>query len=214
MDERIVPFLKEHALALLLGTAGFICLGYGLFTLSAHPQADNGVEFQSDQHTSPEKNSISPKAGKQITIDVEGAVQKPGVYTLPATSRIQDALITAGGLSANADRKKVSQTINLAAPLIDSAKLYIPAAGDQSVASGGSSDTSSGSSDNVLGTSTKMVNINTASESDLDALPGVGPVTAQKIIANRPYQNAQDMVSKKAVGASVFSKIKDQVSVY
>ncbi len=214
MDERIILFLKEHALALLLGTAGLICLGYGLFTLSMQSKADNGVEFQSGQHAADQKRNVSSKSSKQITIDIEGAVHKPGVYTLPATSRIQDALIAAGGLAENADRKKVSQTVNLAAQLIDSAKLYIPPVGEQSSASGGVSDTSSGSSDSVLGAATKMININTASESELDALPGVGPVTAQKIIANRPYQGVQDMVSKKAVGASVFSKIKDQVSVY
>jgi competence protein ComEA len=214
MEEKIIPFLKEHALALGLGLTGMICLGYGLFSLSAQQKVDSGIDFQSDQQSTTEKSTVAPKAGKQITIDIEGAVEKPGVYTLPADSRIQDALITAGGLAENADRKKVSQTVNLAAPLIDSAKLYIPAAGEQSVASDTSSDTSSGSSNGVLGTMTKMVNINTASESDLDALSGVGPVTAQKIISNRPYQSPQDLVTKKAVGASVFSKIKDQVSVY
>jgi competence protein ComEA len=77
-----------------------------------------------------------------------------------------------------------------------------------------SEGTSSNSSGSVQGSSTGSVNINQATEEELDALPGVGPVTAQKIISNRPYQSVDDLVSKKAVGQSVFSKIKDQVRVY
>ena len=80
--------------------------------------------------------------------------------------------------------------------------------------SGSGANLSSGGGNGVLCAETKMVNINTASETELDALPGVGPVTAQKIISNRPYQKIDDLVSKKAVGASVFSKIKDQISIY
>jgi competence protein ComEA len=213
VDDYVIPFLKEHALALGLGLAGILCLGYGLVSLSASPKQDNGMDFQSN-HQAETAKSTTTKSTKEITVDIEGAVQKPGVYKLDSTSRIQDALIVAGGLSKNADRAKVSQNVNLAAPLIDSAKLYIPAVGEQSAPSGSSTNSSSGSTNGVLGAETKMVNINTASESELDALPGVGPVTAQKIIGNRPYQKIDELVSKKAVGASVFAKIKDQVSVY
>lgn len=213
MDERVVSFLKEHAIALGLGLAGLVCLGYGMISLSAPPKSGDGIDFQSQQGVT-EKSEASTKNGKEVTVDVEGAVEKPGVYKLDGDSRVQDALIAAGGLSSSADRQKVSQNVNLAAPLTDSAKLYIPFAGEQTMTSSGGTDSSSGIGNAVLGTSTKMVNINTASESELDALSGVGPVTAQKIISNRPYQKIDELVSKKAVGASVFSKIKDQVSVY
>lgn len=213
MDERVVAFVKEHAFALVFGLVGLGFLSYGLFTLSFSPKPDDGIQFQSG-HENGSAHSSAKKATKQITIDIEGAVQKPGVYKLDSGSRIQDALIAAGGLAANADRLKVSQTVNLAALLTDSAKLYIPSIGEQSMASGGGTDVSSGGTNGVLGTATKTVNINTASASELDALPGVGPATAQKIISNRPYEKIDDLVSKKAVGASVFAKIKDQISVY
>jgi len=75
-----------------------------------------------------------------------------------------------------------------------------------------SGDASSNLSGTVAGSST--VNINQASAEELDALPGIGPVTAQKIISNRPYQSAQDLLEKKVVGQSEFTKIKDEVSVY
>lgn len=207
-EEKILPFLKEHAFAIVFGFIGLLCIGYGLLTLSKPQQADT-VDFQTKSDDT--VRSVITPVGKQITIDIEGAVQKPGVYSLPPNSRIQDALIAAGGLSQTADRQRVAQTLNLAASLMDGAKLYIPAAGEQYA---GSEDVSNSSSGNVQGASSKTVNINQASETELDALPGVGPVTAQKIIAGRPYQSVQELVDKKIIGQSVYSKIKDQVSVY
>lgn len=206
--EQILLFFKEHVMALMFGIIGLLCLCYGFISLS-HPQQTSDSQFQNLQTPSiPVKIS---SVSKQITIDIEGAVQKPGVYKVPSDARIQDALIAAGGLSKDADRQQVAQNLDLAAPLTDGTKLYIPAIGEQMMTSGDTSNSSSGS---VQGASTGTVNINQASESELDALPGVGPVTAQKIINNRPYQSVQELLDKKVVGQSVFSKIKDQVSVY
>jgi competence protein ComEA len=209
-NENIRPFLKEHSIALVFGAIGLICLGYGLISLS-HPQSTDDSQFQNIQTPSGvSKNPPSP-VFKQITIDVEGAVEKSGVYKVTVDSRIQDALIAAGGLSQSADRHQVVQNLNLASPLIDGAKFYIPAVGEQMT---GSNDTSNSSPSTVQEGSNVMVNINQASESELNTLPGIEPVTAQKIISNRPYQSTQNILNKKAVGASEFTKIKDQISVY
>ncbi len=204
-EEQIFPFIREHVIALLCAVIGLICIGYGVINLS-YPQQKNDPQFPSIQPASAVNVSPTPK---QITIDIEGAVQKPGVYKISVDSRIQDALAAAGGLSQNADRQQVAQNLNLASPLTDGAKLYIPAVGEQMKTSG---DASSNLSGTVAGSST--VNINQASAEELDALPGIGPVTAQKIISNRPYQSAQDLLEKKVVGQSEFTKIKDEVSVY
>ena len=102
----------------------------------------------------------------------------------------------------------------MAAPLTDGAKLYIPAVGEQMTGSGESSNSSSADDNTVLGAQTKTININTASDSDLETLSGVGPATAQKIIAGRPYHSAQELLDKKIVGTSVFGKIKEKVTVY
>lgn len=204
--ESVLPFVKEHMVALGFGVIGLVCLGYGFFSL--RPQTPD-PQFQSlDAPATATK--IATPIPKQITIDVEGAVAKPGVYKIAADSRIQDAIGAAGGLSTDADHQQVAQNLNLASPLTDGGKLYIPAVGEQMMTSGMGSNGSSGTS--VAGAST--VNINQASEEALDALPGVGPVTAQKIIAGRPYQTVQDLLDKKVVGQSVFTKIKDQVTVY
>jgi competence protein ComEA len=155
------------------------------------------------------KTSVSPASAKEITVDIEGAVQKPGVYSLSATSRVQDALISAGGLSDKADRSKVSKAMNLAAKLVDGAKIYIPQEGEQAMASSGDSG-----GQTVLGSETSsVININTASESELDSLPGVGPATAAKIIKGRPYSSLEELIQKKILGTKVFSNIKDKIGL-
>jgi len=175
-------------------------MGFGLLTLSQPQTSESAGNPQPSQAAFSQPRTLISPIAKQITIDIEGAVEKPGVYTLPANSRIQNALIAAGGLSQTADRQQVSQNLNLAAVLTDGAKLYIPAVGEQMAGSGAGSTNASG---NVQGASLKMVNINLASESDLDALPGVGQVTAQKIIDNRPYQSVQELLDKKVKLISV-----------
>ena len=62
--------------------------------------------------------------------------------------------------------------------------------------------------------SSSLVDINTGSQSQLEALPGIGPVTASKIIAGRPYNSVDELLSKKIVGSKVFNQIKDKITVY
>lgn len=139
----------------------------------------------------------------QITIEVAGAVHKPGVYALSVGSRVQDALLLAGDILPTADTVLVEKTVNKAAKLVDGQKIYIPKKGDDSSASIGA-DTPNA----------KLININTGSQSELESLPGVGPATATKIITGRPYGSLEDLTAKKAVSASVFEKIKDVISLY
>src|ERR1700722_3573599 len=102
-NEQILPFIQEHAIALICGLIGVICVGYGLINLSS-PQQNTDPQFPSIQPGS-SAVKVSP-IQKQITIDIEGAVQKPGVYKLSADSRIKDAITAAGGLSQAADRQQ------------------------------------------------------------------------------------------------------------
>src|SRR5262249_27746718 len=148
---------------------------------------------------------ISPTETNKIVIDVEGAVQKPGIYSLGSQAREEDAITAAGGLSPKADAGAITKGMNMAARLSDGMKLYIPFAGEQPMTSTGDQS--------VAGASATSVSVNSATEAQLDSLPGVGPVTAGKIISNRPYTTLDDLVSKKAVTSSVFSKIKDLVTL-
>lgn len=208
LKEKYLPLVKEHKVPFVLGIMGVVLLGYGLISLLGVQRDSTEITFESGQN---QINAEKKSAQKSIIIDVEGAVLKPGIHELPADSRVQDALIAAGGMSEKADRVKVAQSMNLAAKVMDGGKIYIPFTGENSSATSLVSLTEN--STNTLGVSTGLININTASETELDTLSGVGPSTARKIISARPYGSVDELLSKKAVGKSVFEKIKDKVSI-
>lgn len=200
--EKLLPIVRKYWPPIVLGLLGLIFLVYGLIGLMASKSSDKEIVLEKASTTSPNEKSNG------IFVDVEGAVISPGVYELPQDSRIKDLIIKAGGLSESADRTWFSKNINLASKLSDGGKLYIPLQGEESsvvqVSGGGA----------VMGASTGLININSASENQLDSLPGVGPATASKIINNRPYQAIEELVSKKAVTSKVFENIKDKISTY
>ena len=197
------PFLKQNILALSLGALGMIFFAYGLIGLFVSSKsASEDIVFEAN---SAKQNSTEART---VAVDIEGAVVKPGLYNLPINSRIQDALIAAGGLSVSADREYVAKNLNLATKLSDGAKIYILSIG-QSVGNSGVLNSYS-----QLGETAGLVNINTGSQSQLEELPGIGPKTADKIIAGRPYQSVDELLSKKIVGSKVFNQIKDKISVY
>lgn len=141
----------------------------------------------------------------ELVVEISGEVQNPGVYKLPAGSRIDDLLIASGGLSQNADRELVAKNINRAAKLFDGQKLYIPKVGQTLGISAGQIGG---------GGETGLVNINTADTKTLDTLSGIGPVYAQNIIEHRPYSETSELVSKGAIPNNVYLKIKDKISCY
>lgn len=202
--KRYSPFLKSHWLPLALGLLGLILIIYGLIALFGASQSENNVVFEAG---SEEKGTLG-----EITVDIEGAVVRPGVYTLPSDSRIHNLLIKAGGLSSQADREWVAKNLNLALKLTDGAKVYVPEVGE-SIKSGTPLRPAQRGFAGQAST-TGLINLNTASETELDSLPGVGPVTAQKIINGRPYGNIEELLSKKVVSSKVFSQIKERITVY
>lgn len=143
-----------------------------------------------------------------ISVDVSGAVVKPGVYQLRDGSRIEDAVLAASGFTETANREYISKYLNMAQKLVDGSKVYVPLEGEQVSGAKNTETVAGAASANV------QVNINTATQAELEALPGIGPVTASKIISDRPYQAAEDLLNKKVVNKSTFEKIKDQLVVY
>ncbi|MEK9176222.1 MAG: helix-hairpin-helix domain-containing protein, partial [Patescibacteria group bacterium] len=107
-----------------------------------------------------------------------------------------------GGMSEDADRDYVQKNINLAQKASDGLKIYVPRLGEQVLSASNSTSDSPG----------PVLNINSATFSDLDSLPGVGQVTADKIIQGRPYSDINELVERKIVGQAVFEKIKDKIS--
>ena len=148
----------------------------------------------------------------KVMIDVGGEVINPGVYQLNNGDRVNDALVAAGGLSANADRDWVEKNLNKAEKLVDGQKIYIPNQVE--------SKKLKVESDNVLGSSTtetKIVRLNTATIEQLDTLSGIGPAMAERIIdyreKNGGFKNVEELKLVSGIGDKLFEKIKDDVEL-
>ncbi len=147
---------------------------------------------------------------QKISVDVSGAVKSPGVYELGSSDRVQEAISAAGGFSATASAEYIAKTLNLASKLADGMKIYIPFKGEPTAPVSAGFVNQGGVVGQKIG---GVVSINTATQAELEALPGIGPVTASKIISGRPYQSIDDLTNKKVVGKSVFMKIKSSISL-
>lgn len=184
--EGITELLDKFKIPIALGLVGVILIIGGVLLSSPKKQ-----EF-------PKESLV---ATQTVSVDVSGAVQNPGVYKLGGEARVEDAIKAAGGLGETANGEYISKTLNLAQKLSDGIKIYIPFVGEKI--------TNQPNSGVVVGTNTSAgVNINTGTQAELEALPGIGPVTASKIISGRPYGKVNDLLDQKIVSKSVFEKIK------
>jgi competence protein ComEA len=160
-----------------------------------------------------------------IRVEVSGAIASPSVVRLPAGSRVIDAIEAAGGWGERVDPLRVEVCINLAAPLQDGGAIRIPTLDDRFLL--GTTGINCGSlyappteiaaPSGVQGSSptSAPINLNTASAEQLDALPGIGPVTAEKIIAARkrsPFLVADDLVSRGVISSRILEQIRPLVS--
>ena len=152
---------------------------------------------------------------EKIFVDVAGAVEKPDAFEVSSGARLKDVLISAGGLSVNADRSFFARNFNLARLLTDQEKIYITSKIE--VATGIITENVekqiSPPNINDDKTNVDLININTASLEELDTLPSVGKVTAEKIIRGRPYSSVDELSTNKIVSKSVYDKIKNLITI-
>ena len=143
---------------------------------------------------------------KPVIVHITGAVPRPGVYALPQGARVQDAISAAGGFLAEAEKSE----INLARLIEDGEKFDVPYIE-------GVSPILPTPGATVVAATTELININTASLSELDTLPRIGPTTAQKIIDYReqhgPFLNIEDIVNVSGIGPVTYELIKDMITV-
>jgi competence protein ComEA len=195
---------------LVLGLVVAAGLAVGAFVLAATGPAGS-VEIGSGAWASGEPGPIGSDQGLaagELVVDVQGAVLRPGVQRLAPGARVGDAIAAAGGYGPRVDAARAATELNLAALVADGDRIVVPARGD---AAPGSSQGGGGGSG-----ASGLVNVNTASASELDALPGIGPVTAQKIIdarAEQPFASVDELRDRKVVGAATFEKLRDLVTV-
>ncbi len=162
-----------------------------------------------------------PPTALPLLIHVTGAVGKPGVVSIPPNSRVQDAIQAAGGLLPEAD----AGALNLVAPLEDGQRLLIPFINQESDASSPQEQEPTSNrttvididSSSVTATAQWPININTATQEELESLPEIGPVTAAKIIEYRTlngiFPTIEDIQKVKGIGPKTYEAIKDLITV-
>lgn len=135
----------------------------------------------------------------EIVVDVAGHVQRPGIVTLPAGSRVHEAIEAAGGLAGVVD----TTSLNLARKLVDGEQVLV---GVAPISPAGSPESAGGAT-----------NLNTATVDELDELPGVGPVTAQSIVdwrtENGPFRSVDDLLEVRGIGEGTLGDLRDLVTV-
>lgn len=228
MHQRLIDFVHWIGFSRILASAfGVVVMVVGVWWVvrvpppppeASIPFATKSVASNLIASNTDASSTISSSAN--ITVYVSGEVVKPGVYVLLATARVIDALQAAGGATNQADLV----VVNLAAPLMDAAQVFVPRmgstprvtlprphAGVNMPIAGGSGGAGGATS------ATGIVDINSATSSDLDALPGVGPSTAQAIIdyrtANGPYASVDDLLNVRGIGPSKLAAMRARVRV-
>lgn len=183
------------AALVLAAAAGWILLSPGAGQGAEGP--DDAVLLLATPAESSEPHASGTPQPTTIVVDVEGAVMEPGIRDLPAGARVADAVSAAGGYAPDADLEAAAATINLAERLTDGAQVVVPRIGAGTAAGDpNASGAPAPAGDDEPG---GPVNINTASADELEALPGIGPVTVDRIIAGReerPFSSLEDAVER------------------
>lgn len=145
-----------------------------------------------------------------LTVYVSGAVKQPGVYQLPAGSRVVDAVAAAGGMTDEA----VPEAVNQAAPLQDGVQVHVPSREEVSAGAPVVSQARGPSSTAGAG---GLVNINTAGPDELEALPGIGPTLAARIVedrmANGPFTTVEELTRVKGIGNKLLERLRPYITV-
>lgn len=210
----VVAMLVVIAMASGLAMASFGGKSDGV-SFERNDGSGTSVEREVEDAPSDDAVGSSKKSSSaaEVYVDVDGAVASPGVYRLKEGARVSQAIDAAGGLTAEAD----VTGLNRASKVADGQKIYVPKVGEQqAVTAGGGADggavVTSGAND-----AAGLVNINTASAAELQALSGIGPSMAQSIIDERskngPFASVDDLMRVSGIGEKKLAKIKDCICV-
>jgi competence protein ComEA len=194
--------LQRRQLLLAAATALALILLAGRFVLGA------GTTTPAAPLPPPPAAGATGLPSARVVVDVVGAVRRPGLYRLGQGSRIADAVARAGGATGKADLASV----NLAAPLADGEQVVVPKRG----AAGAAAPAATGGAAAGRGASAGPVHLSTATLEQLDSLPGIGPVTAQKILDYRQkhgaFSSVDELDAVPGIGPARMDQLRDLVA--
>ena len=194
LQRRRLLLAAAGSLALIL-LAGRFVLGAGTTTVAPLPPPPA------------ESAGVTGLPAARVVVDVVGAVRRPGLYRLEQGTRIADAVARAGGATGKADLWMV----NLAAPLADGEQVVVPRRGTAAAAAGG------GAAGAGPAPTTGPLQLSTATLDELDSLPGIGPVTAQKILDYRAkhgaFTSVDELDAVPGIGPSRMDQLRDLVAL-
>lgn len=204
----VVP--RSGRVRLGVGAAVVLLLGALVVTVvvSAFGQQGSTTTVDAPAPSPSSAGDPSPTPGGELLVHVLGAVANPGLVTLAAGARVLDAVAAAGGLTEDADLS----TVNLARPVTDGEQLAVPRVGEPLPP-----PPAAGSGAAASGSSASTVNLNTATQSDLETLPRIGPALASRILdwraANGRFTSPADLLAITGIGQKLFDGLKDRVTV-
>ncbi|MFM0591319.1 helix-hairpin-helix domain-containing protein [Streptococcus suis] len=212
-----IEMLKEYKWQIALpAVAGLLLTTFLIFSQPAKSDQTGLTDLPQTEQTSNSSELVEETSTEvseepsQLVVDVKGAVAKPGLYTLEANARVNDAVEAAGGLTSQADPK----SINLAQKLSDEAVVYV-ASKDENISVVASTTASSAMSQEEKNTS--LVNLNTATEADLQTISGIGAKRATDIIAYREanggFKSVDDLNNVSGIGDKTMESIRPYVTV-
>lgn len=211
---KVIEKLKKNPHYIKAAIIGIIIIVAFLFTLGADKE-DDGISIESQGSAAEifEKMEESETQVKTtIVVDVGGAVNNPGVIELPEGSRVYQAIEKAGGVTKDGDLKQINQAILLN----DCDKLYVPSFQDSEMQATPSNNGGLGLVSNSS-SGTGKININTASNEELESLNGIGPVTANKIIdyrtINGRFDAIENIMEVPGIGEKTFAGLKDSICI-
>lgn len=193
-------YLKEHQK--IARAAAIVLIVIAAVVFFGHNGEKEEIPVQLPEETA-EQTDIPPKESEKtdIFVDISGEVKKAGVYQVTDGTRLFEVIKIAGGLTSDADRDGFNQ----AEIVSDGEKIIIPAKGEGAVSVANPGITASG-----------MININTADSTALQEIPGVGPATADKIIAyrneNGRFASKEDIKNVSGIGDKTYEKMKDKIT--
>ncbi|HUF31610.1 MAG TPA: ComEA family DNA-binding protein [Acidimicrobiales bacterium] len=192
--------------AVLVAVAGVVALVLAAVALRGGAPPPPEVHLPMATTVAPASTATT---APDLVVHVAGAVVRPGVHRLPAGARVADLLEVAGGPAPDADLDR----LNLAAPLADGTRVFVPRVGEP-VPSVHGGDIGSGGGASGLG---QLVDINTADAALLETLPGIGPATAAAILDERArrgrFTRVEDLLDVRGIGEAKLAAIRDRVVV-